>query len=208
MKKKDKTKMIILVIIGLALISFVVYKVINKRPASVIRNNIALYDYSTKEKAIGASDYVFVGKVNKVLRTEHDKIINRDKALEYCPRTIYSVNVVKNLKRKLINDLPIEIKFDGGFDAAKKTLYLNKDLNLLSAGEYYIFLVAMDKENGPLWLTTKEQLVSLGKKYDAKNVLIKEYEKAYKNEEVPDIAKYMVPKKIYTSIYDINFESN
>lgn len=202
MRKKDKPKIIILIIIALMAVFFVVYKIISNQQLLVIREYTPLYDYSTKEKIIGASDYVFIGKVNKILRVEHEN--KNDKKYDYSPKTIYSVSVIKNIKRKLITDLPIEIKFDGGYDSSNKTLYLNMNLDLLNEDEYYIFLVYMDVDKGPLLVASKEQVISLGKEYKENNSLTKDYIKAYKNEEIPDATKYIIPKVLYTSIYDQN----
>lgn len=198
MKKQNKKYFLILLIIGLIIISFVIYKIFNQNQTMIRMNIRQLYDYSTNEKLIGASDYVFVGKVNKILRTEH-KIKDDNNSSN---QTIYSVSVIKNIKRKLITSSEIELNLFGGWDQNHETLYLPIGMNLLNENEYYIFFAYLDKDQSPLTINNKLQLIKLGKNYDKNSQIIKDIEKAYKNEEVPSKKDYMIPKELFTSKYD------
>lgn len=64
-----------------------------------------VYDGSTPEKAMGISDYAFVAKVDKILRTEYKNPVEIEitangekKEMVYDPYTVYEITVIENIK--------------------------------------------------------------------------------------------------------------
>ena len=214
MNKKQRKKVVLLIIV-LAVIILITYIIVNKKDQPLYKGlpfsmslGLPIYDYSSKPSAVGASDYVFIGRVNKVLRTEHQKTIDSNNKLSYYSHTVYSVDVVKNIKRKLVTDQSIEVRFAGGIDRSNKRFQLHNNLMMPNEGEYYIFLAYLEGDAQPLNINFKELIVSLGSNYNAKdkNILVDEYTSAYKNEIIPNSAEYIWPKTPYTSIYDVDYQ--
>ena len=209
---KNKRPVIILGIVIFSLISFIIYKALKPKPKHY-QNGLPvelvvvehLYDTSTKEKAIGLSDYTFVGKINKHLRTEHIEIINDDKSKEYIPHSVYSVTVLKNIKGKLITEENIEVAFIGGLRKDEKYFYQVNGLMLPKEGAYYILLPVIHYENGQLTIESKDQRVRLDGEYKEKekNEVVESYINAYKYQIIPDEGTYMEPKQYYQSKYDV-----
>lgn len=83
------------------------------------------YDTSTPEKAIGFADYVFVAKVNNILRTEYkyptETVIDGKIKTVYVPYTIYSITVIENIKGEIIKNKDIEIMQYGGLNEDTKS---------------------------------------------------------------------------------------
>ncbi len=209
-RKNNKTFNIIVILVILMILGTIITNLLKPKakyyyhglPVEYIKEE-PIYNTSTKERAIGASDYVFVGKVNKILRVEHEKKLE-NKQYIYTPKTIYSVSVLKNIKGKLTLDKDIEITVFGGLHRNETKFILYNKINLLKDNEYYIFLPYLTADNKPMLLNFPYQIISLGKEYDKeiKNDLVELYQKAFKNEIVPDEGTYIVPKAKYYSIYD------
>lgn len=210
-EKKNYRPIIVIGIVILFLMYFMISNVLKPKPKFYqdglpvkLSNITPYYSDDTKEKAIGLSDYTFVGKINKILRTEHIKTKDEEnKKIDYMAYTIYSVQVMKNIKEKLITSENIEIDFLGGLSRDEKSLELTSGLDMFQEGEYYILLPTIWKEEGPLEISSGNQAIRLGKEYDEKNEMVVSYINAYKYQEVPDEGTYMEPKQYFKSIYDI-----
>lgn len=203
--KKDKKnqinyRAIALIVIIVGLIVFLIINA-NKTYKDKILSPQYIYDTSTKEKVIGASDYTFVAKVNKLLRVEHLKEDSEGKLVDYTPYSVYLVTVLKNIKGTLVTDRDIEVKLLGGIHRSENYKVLVNKLKYLDKDNYYILHPSADEE-GNLIITNPDEIYPLGKEYDEKSELIKEYIKAYKNEEVPTAEYYSIPKERQYSIYD------
>lgn len=122
------------------------------------------YDISTPEKAIGLADYTFIGKVNKILRTEYrhptQTVINGEIKTVSSPYTIYEVSVIKNIDGNLITNETIEIAQAGGLEQELSTYSFYEGMGLLNIGEYYI-LLAFTQPDGSLLFDNPEFVVSL-----------------------------------------------
>lgn len=209
--KKNNNLKISLTILILIILSVIIMILTRPKPKYFYKELPAeyiitesIYDTSSKEKLFGASDYAFVGKVNKILRTEHvtNEIINSttDKTTIYIPYTVYSVEVVKNIKGNLIEN--IEVYQYGGLHKDEKKYIIYNNNVLLNNDEYYIFFTYLNDNDGPMYLEFSNQNISLGKTFDEKDELISTYQKALKNEIVLDEGTYMIPKVKYYSIFD------
>lgn len=203
--KKDKKnqinyRAIALIVIIIGLIVFLIINA-NKTYKDKILLPQYIYDTSTKEKVIGASDYTFVAKVNKLIRVEHIKEESEGKLVDYTPYSVYLVSVLKNIKGTLVTDRDIEVKLLGGIHRSENYKVLVKNLKYLDNDNHYILHPSADAE-GNLIITNPDEIYSLGKEYDEKAEIIKEYVKAYKNEEVPTAEYYSIPKERQYSIYD------
>jgi len=204
-KEKQKSNSLFL-IIGLLLIGVTTYLIFIPKSGMAFETILPsfYYDTSTKEKAVGASDYVFIAKINRILRVEHEKIIEDDGLVEFNPYTIYSITVIKNIKGILPTKSEIEIKFWGGLHRDETKYIYVEDLEAFKYDNYYILLPYLTEDNGPLIINNPDQAIRIGDVYNlkTKNETVEEYIKAYKNEEVPSEAHYMILKLRYYSIYD------
>lgn len=127
------------------------------------------YDTSTPEKAIGASDYTFVAKVNGIIRTEYrnpvEMEVNKDGTKTQIvsdPYTIYDVTVIKNIKGNLITTQNIEVEQIGGITQDGKSYVFLEDTKLLTIGDYYILLAFVPFEKGTLQINNPDTILSLG----------------------------------------------
>ncbi len=106
-----------------------------------------IYDVNDKRKVAGASDYIFVAEVKKVVGTGYTDVkyyggFNFDDN----PFTRYEIRVIENLKGELITDRDIPLtKHDGVHFFGKKVSALEGD-NLPDEGECYIFLCNADED--------------------------------------------------------------
>ena len=133
--KKDKKnqinyRAIALIVIIVGLIVFLIINA-NKTYKDKILSPQYIYDTSTKEKVIGASDYTFVAKVNKLLRDEHLKEDSEGKLVDYTPYSVYLVTVLKNIKGTLVTDRDIEVKLLGGIHRSENYKVLVNKLKYL-----------------------------------------------------------------------------
>lgn len=165
-----------------------------------------VYDTSTPEKAIGSSDYAFVAKVNKILRTEYIRTNPTESKTLSTPYTIYEIEVVENIKGELDTTNPIEFKQYGGLDEEGKSYKLMSGGSLLNGGEYYIIMAStwVDKNGEDIETSNPDTIVSLGKDYNplARDNTVAQYKLAYENEQVPETLKN-AEKAL--SKYDVNY---
>lgn len=173
-----------------------------------------MYDTSTPEKAIGASDYVFVAKVNQILRTEYKNYVTKEvglfrKETVGTPYTIYSIDVVKNIKGELVTTEPIEFMQCGGINEDGKSYTFINGSRLLEDGKYYIIMAETWGGNGGMIeMAEKDRIIELGENYNTKSAnninLIEKYEEAYKNQVVPTDSEGN-QRTGYKSKYDVNY---
>lgn len=173
-----------------------------------------MYDTSTPEKAIGASDYVFVAKVNQILRTEYKNYVTREVGLFQketvgTPYTIYSIDVIKNIKGELITTEPIEFMQCGGINEDGKSYTFINGSRLLEAGKYYLIMAeTWGGDGGMIEMAESNRIIELEE--NVNNItanetnLIELYEEAYKNQIVPTDDEGN-QRTSYKSKYDVNY---
>ena len=126
-----------------------------KEPISVINSEYPrpvvcvdwVYDVNDKRKVAGASDYVFVAEIKKVVGTGYTDVKFYD-GFNYDdnPFTRYEIRVLQNLKGELITDKDIPLtKHDGVHFFGKRVSALEGDM-LPDEGECYIFLCNADED--------------------------------------------------------------
>jgi hypothetical protein len=168
------------------------------------------YDTSTKEKAMGISDYAFIAKVEKILRTEYKNPIKVKSGLFRTtvmtdPYTIYRISVIKNIKGNLDTSKPIESIQLGGLNKNGKSYMFAKGESLLNEGEYYLFMTSVwaQKDGEIIEVPQLNRILSLGDSFDINSKdsldIINKYEQAYKNEIVPSTIEKHISK------YDVNY---
>ena len=180
----------------------------NGLPVSYSHASFA-FDTSVPEIAVGASDYVFIAKINNILRTEYlnpveieinnegDTIIMSD------PYTIYSIDVVQNIKGELITSKSIELMQYGGLNENGESYSFLEGGSLLKEGEYYILLPDAIEDGGSIEVADPNRIVSLGsgiaKNQIKDNKLVRKYIKACEKQ----LKK--LKKTNHISKYDLNY---
>lgn len=123
------------------------------------------YDTSTPEKATGVADYCFIAKINGILRTEyrHPSQVVRDgvEVTVYDPYTVYSVEVIDNIKGEVIKTKSLEVVQHGGITSDGSQIVLMEGMDLLKVGEYYI-LLPYTASDGRLGISNSTSIVNLG----------------------------------------------
>lgn len=123
------------------------------------------YDTSTPEKAIGLADYAFVAKINGIVRTEYryPSTVYRDgeEKVVYDPYTVYSVEVIDNIKGEVIKTKNLEVVQHGGITSDGSQIVLMEGMDLLKVGEYYI-LLPYTASDGRLGISNSTSIVNLG----------------------------------------------
>ena len=126
---------------------------------------IYAYDTSTPENTAMASKYIFIAKVNKVLRTEYWNPVEVDENTTttlYDPFTVYSIDVIKNIKGELITSESIELMQYGGINKEGDSYTFREGGGLLNEGEYYIILTG-SMSDGSLEVSNPNRIIPLGK---------------------------------------------
>ncbi len=168
---------------------------------------IQAFDTSTPAKAVGVCEYVFVAKIDKILRTEYKNEIEMETGLnQYTtvsdPYTIYQITVVQNIKGNMVTNEPIEYMQYGGLNKDGKSYNFFEGCSLFNVGEYYILISSPFEDNGINEGSLSDFVIPLGKELnESAHKIINEYSQAFKNQIVPDvIANKTYPTKI--SKYD------
>ena len=164
-----------------------------KDPVSVINSEYKrpvvcvdwIYDINDKNKVAGASDYVFVAEVKKVVGTGYTDVKYYDGYdFDADPFTRYEIRVLENLKGQLTTkkDIPLT-KHDGVHFFGKSVSALEGD-NLPDEGECYIFLCNAD-EDGELVIGSFSYFCDIylckAEDYTGQENLIEVYRNAIKN---------------------------
>ena len=210
--------MLLIVSAGIIIGIFIFIDKVEKEPQETY-NNLPLYtssamwmyDTSTPEKAIGISQYAFVAKVNKILRTEYKNPVKIENGLLATkivtdPYTVYDINVIENIKGNLRTDSSIEFMQYGGINEDKKSYTLIQGGELLKEGQYYILLVEVFDKEGNIEVSDPNRIIQLENNNDINtaslsNDIISKYKQAYKNEIIPE--GYDTNKKTISK-YDIS----
>ena len=184
----------------------------NGLPVNISRATY-MYDTSTPEQAIGISDYVFVAKVNEIIRTEHRNPITVETGLFSSetittPYTFYSIDVVKNIKGELITSEPIEYMQYGGINEDGESYTFMEGTELLETGKYYLIMAdTFGEDGGEINVTEPNRRVLLEDVNNVEDIenseIVKKYEEAYKNEIIPEGFN---TNDRYISKYDVNYE--
>lgn len=123
------------------------------------------YDTSTPEKTTGVADYSFIAKINGILRTEYrypsQVVRDGEEVTVYDPYTVYSVDVIENIKGEITQNTSIEIVLHGGISEDGKSYVFMEGMEFLNVGEYYI-LLPYTASDGRLGISNKTSIVSLG----------------------------------------------
>lgn len=165
------------------------------------------YSTSTPEMAVGAHQYVFVAKVNKILRTEYKNPVELKtgflkKEIITDPYTVYSISVIKNIKGELITSEELEYRQFGGISEDGDSYTFTDGVTLLDENEYYILMAdTSEKDEYTLIGSKPNTRIELGNEEEFElneNEIIEKYVEAYKNQYKYDIDNIM-------SKYDVNF---
>ena len=236
-KKKINLAYLLLPILAYTIIIFVAFQkkenasYYNGLPVNYVYSCYA-YDTSTPNKAVAVSKYVFIAKINNILRTDYFNPTEVKKFIFkktiYHPYTVYDVDVIYNLKGELVND--VELTHFGGINKDQKSYTFdasNNGFKFLNDGEYYIVLASTFYYNDSLIITgsNEDSLIPLGnidddvmndilnnKEVDAKyNYVvnkINEYKLAIKNEELPNDNSSILDDLLNKiSKYDVNYKN-
>ena len=214
MKKCRRNFVILLIVLILIVVIIGSYIYYMSLESVTISSGIYMYDTSTPERAVGISDYVFVAKIDGIVRTEYRNPTTVEIGLlnsktSTTPYTVYNIEVVKNIKGELITSEPIEYMQYGGINKDRKSYTFMEETGLLEIGKYYILMVdTFEKDGGIIEVTEPNRRILLD---DVENIediekseLVKRYEKAYKNEVIPDGFEN---ENRYISRYDVNYET-
>lgn len=185
---KKNILVIILVIIltlelGVISLNYFSSKKLENLPIEIIQGSM-VYDMTTPEKAIGAVDNVFVGKIVARKDTIYDE--------NDIPTTIYEVEVKENIKGNLITNNNIELYQIGGINKNNTSYTFYENTNYLEENEEYIILAFVPFEKGNLIIHNQFTYINLNsnKERTANDInLLETYKEAYQNQEVPESKK-------------------
>lgn len=211
--KLNKKIILFIIIVSVIIGSFIGIYNSSNNESQLTYNNLPLttskamwrFSTDTPEKAIGVSDYVFVAKINKILRTEYKNPVEIEtglfsKEIVTDPYTVYEINVIENIKGNLKNTESIEFMQYGGINEDGKSYTFFENSGLLNVGEYYILLVDVFNDEGDIETSDPNRIISLGNDYiDDENSIISKYKEAYKNEIIPEEETFKKSSK-----YDID----
>lgn len=137
------------------------------------------YDTSSPEKAIGVADYAFIAKVNGILKTEYrhpaQVVKNGEEVTVYDPYTVYSVDVIENIKGELTKKSSIELVLHGGLMEDKQSYSFMEGLDFLSVGDYYIFL-PYTASDGRMGISCQTSVIPLGELSESEVATLKNFE--------------------------------
>ena len=140
MKNKLKLAVCAVLIAVIALAGYDQFFAGNKDPKISYVHADYVIDMDDPTQVIGLGDYVFVAKVNELLRTEYRSDT---------PYSVYSITVIDNLKGKLKKNTPIEFEKFGGITEDRKNIILRQEDSLLDEDAYYL-IIASSEEDGRL----------------------------------------------------------
>lgn len=164
------------------------------------------YDTSTPEKTVGVADYVFVAKINKILRTEYrfpmKVTVDGIEKTIYDPFTVYDVTIIQNIKGEITEKRNVEVVQYGGLNADKTSYSFMEDMGLLNVGEYYILLACASPETGELRIEEESSVVLLENIEENELEFVKNLENI-KNTEIDIKDNKSDNKKPYSSASEI-----
>jgi hypothetical protein len=203
MKIKKRNLIVLVVLAGIILLSVLfVVGIFNKNkdiPIAYMSGSFTI-DVNNPEAVVGASDYVFVGKVIKNTGTTYaskDELERADGATYYVdgePYTHYEVQVLDNIKNELITTESIKIMKQGGLLSDGSAYELFNDDILPKEGDVYIFNVNVN-DDGVLVVSGPNSNIPFNEKSNKlktetqieKTEEYKEYESAYENQKEENV---------------------
>ena len=126
------------------------------------RIGVLAYDYTDKAKHVGFMDYVFVGRVEKLVGTSYTDVNIIDRKVSATPWTNYEITVLGNIKGALKTNITIPVKKWAGMDVNYDYLTINEGDIMPKEGICYIFCTFVD-EAGELYISCNDANVYLGK---------------------------------------------
>jgi hypothetical protein len=187
-----------MVILFLGIVIFQNYKKTNIKSEPVVYNisaNSAI-DTSDKRQTIGDADYVFTTKVIDEIKTIYkDPILieNENGNVEVSsPYTVYSIEVIDNIKGNLNKNTSIEIEKEGGLSEDGNVVCLYEDDELLKTDTYYILLGYAQPDGSILISGSNSSIIlNVDSKSDIqKSTEFKDYKKALEDEIVRNRDRY------------------
>lgn len=146
-----------------------------QKPVTYV-NPMYLYDTSSREKAVGVSDYVFVAKVNDITDTKY---------VDGTPYTIYSISIVYDIKGGISGKRDL-VQYGGLSKDGKSYVFLENGA-FLNTNAYYILMPSLS-DDGDLEVSDPNRIIKLpDTRLDSADnqSIIADYEKAYRNEVLP-----------------------
>lgn len=183
--KKNIIKVLVLIVfifeIGIISLNHLKKDNLESLPIEKIQGSM-VYDMSTQEKAIGAADNVFVGKINKIIKTTYD---DND-----IPSTIYEVEVLENIKGELPIDKSINLTQLGGLNKNQKSYTFYENAYFLDLESVYLILAFVPFQNGDLVIHNEYTYIKLENEpallSTSSNNIINQYKEAYQNQIIPE----------------------
>jgi hypothetical protein len=147
------------------------YTDIMKMPIENVTASITyVFDRNNLSALIGYVDYVFVGKVVEYIRTDYDFYVdaqgNYYQTDNSRPRTVYKVEVIRNIKNELKKN--IELYRSGGLRKDQSAVIVYEDTSLLNINEINIFY-GIAQSDGRLFVigNDNEMKLDIDENYDA-----------------------------------------
>lgn len=167
------------------------------------------HDTSKPEIAVNISDYVFVAKVNKILRTDYRNPVEVEigigqTIIQKDPYTIYEIEVIENLKGNLKTNEPIEFVQYGGINEDGESYSLLEDSSFLNVGDYYLLMVGVIPDTLEIEISDNNRMICLGKDLSKANNVVDTYKKLISNEV--NIVNETDSKNI--SKFDVNYKKD
>lgn len=212
-----KKRIVLITMFIIVILAFVVLVLNIKKDDKNLYNGLPVqyvhttyvYDTSTMEKAIGASDYVFVAKINEIIETRYLNPIEvqndetGEKIIVSDPYTVYSISIIKNIKGNLITTEPIEFIQYGGLNKDGKGYTFLEGSGLLNVGSEYILMPDAITENGDIEVADPNRIILLDNSSNMRDIdtsyIINDCIEAYSNQIIPS------EKENKKSKYDIQY---
>lgn len=200
---------IVFIILGIVIGYWFIKNYYKEKPVSVSHIS-RQYDTSNPEIAVNNSDYIFIAKINSILRTEYRNHVEVEVGLgqtiiEKDPYTIYDITVIENLKGNLITDTSIEFVQYGGINEDGTSYSLLENSSLLNIGEYYLLMVGTLPATHEIEVSDNNRMISLGNDIsNLNNNLIDDYKNIINNNR----ANTTELIDVNMSKYDINYNND
>jgi len=152
-----------------------------------------MFDTTNPRESVGMCDYVFVGRVISYDGVQYKHEIQRGTKTVGSPHTEYTIQVLDNIKGKLITKEPIHILKEGGVAQDGNSVYLHERDLLPESGKKYVFL-GYAQPDGSIIVSGPESNIPVSEN----NSTIDKYYDAYKNEILPALSE----NTKYHSVYE------
>lgn len=152
-----------------------------------------IFDPNDTEKMAAATDYIFVGYLDKIIGTTYEDVEVLDGKWIGTPFTHFSVINLYNIKGNLQTKEPLPVLMFGGVNINNKSLLLLESNSMPYEEHYYIFMVGAN-EKDELYINAQ---CDLGKKINKEEVAA--YFDAWRSQE-----KYTPSESASPEIQTIN----